>query len=449
MPARGSGRSSVTCADGRNGACREDDHRRQHLVPQPVERDAAPHRPLPAEAERTSSPTGAACPAPRTGSTARASIPIRTSGSASSTATTSRRSCSTRPAAHRAALVTLQVVCGPEPGKLTPPHVTGRSNPGQFKTNTMRVPGAPDADRRRLPAHGLGRPQQGAPTGGDFATQSQMIGPNVWQVSGTAIGTFGGELTGIAYCRRSKKPLLTTVSAETTIPPRSFGTATTPTCPVGRSLVFTGFNTEPKRLDLLRRRPTLHEPEHLRIRLQPASLGELARLQTSRASDSARRAPVIARQETLATPLDRSSRCGRPRHPPRCGPDEANGGRRGAVRRGDDRRPGERARDRAARPAHASSATASALAGVNVTVAPGESLVVLGPNGSGKTHAAADPRRRCCARAAARRSVLGCALPKETHRLRGRVGYLGHEPLLYRDLTARENLGPRPPPCTG
>src|SRR4029453_17062085 len=37
-------------------------------------------------------------------------------------------------------------------------------------------------------------------------------------------------------------------------------------------------------------------------------------------------------------------------------------------------------------------------------------------------------------------SVLGCSLPKETHRLRGRVGYLGHEPLLYRDLSPRENL---------
>ena len=32
------------------------------------------------------------------------------------------------------------------------------------------------------------------------------------------------------------------------------------------------------------------------------------------------------------------------------------------------------------------------------------------------------------------------SLPKETHRLRGRVGYLGHEPLLYRDLSPRENL---------
>ena len=46
----------------------------------------------------------------------------------------------------------------------------------------------------------------------------------------------------------------------------------------------------------------------------------------------------------------------------------------------------------------------------------------------------------CCGRAAGEVSVLGCALPKETHRLRGPIGYLGHEPLLYRDLSPRENL---------
>ena len=36
--------------------------------------------------------------------------------------------------------------------------------------------------------------------------------------------------------------------------------------------------------------------------------------------------------------------------------------------------------------------------------------------------------------------MLGHALPDEGWAVRGRIGLLGHEPLLYRELTARENL---------
>jgi heme exporter protein A len=36
--------------------------------------------------------------------------------------------------------------------------------------------------------------------------------------------------------------------------------------------------------------------------------------------------------------------------------------------------------------------------------------------------------------------VAGARLPQEAWKVRGRIGYLGHEPLLYRDLTPRENL---------
>ncbi|HYG97387.1 MAG TPA: ABC transporter ATP-binding protein, partial [Solirubrobacterales bacterium] len=36
--------------------------------------------------------------------------------------------------------------------------------------------------------------------------------------------------------------------------------------------------------------------------------------------------------------------------------------------------------------------------------------------------------------------VLGAALPGDAWRVRGRIGFLGHEPLLYRDLSGRENL---------
>jgi heme exporter protein A len=82
----------------------------------------------------------------------------------------------------------------------------------------------------------------------------------------------------------------------------------------------------------------------------------------------------------------------------------------------------------------------TALAGVDLGLEEGRSLAVLGPNGSGKStllRILAGLLRP----SAGQVSVLGSALPKETYRLRGRVGYLGHEPLLYRDLSPRENLG--------
>ena len=81
----------------------------------------------------------------------------------------------------------------------------------------------------------------------------------------------------------------------------------------------------------------------------------------------------------------------------------------------------------------------TALAGLDLRVEPGESVAVLGPNGSGKStllRILAGLLRPTSGEV----SVLGLRLPKETHRLRGRVGYLGHEPLLYRDLSPRENL---------
>jgi len=81
----------------------------------------------------------------------------------------------------------------------------------------------------------------------------------------------------------------------------------------------------------------------------------------------------------------------------------------------------------------------TALDGVGLTVAAGESLVVLGPNGAGKTtllRILATLLRPSGGEAI----VLGCALPDQAWKLRGRIGYLGHEPLLYRDLSGRENL---------
>jgi heme exporter protein A len=81
----------------------------------------------------------------------------------------------------------------------------------------------------------------------------------------------------------------------------------------------------------------------------------------------------------------------------------------------------------------------TALAGVSLELARRETLLVLGPNGAGKTtllRVLATLLRPSGGAA----QVLGCGLPDEAWKLRGRVGYLGHEPLLYRDLSGRENL---------
>ena len=80
-----------------------------------------------------------------------------------------------------------------------------------------------------------------------------------------------------------------------------------------------------------------------------------------------------------------------------------------------------------------------ALSGVSVRVAPRTTLAVLGPNGAGKTTLLRVLATLLLPHAGTVR-VLGCELPREAHLLRARVGMLGHDPLLYRDLSGRENL---------
>jgi heme exporter protein A len=80
-----------------------------------------------------------------------------------------------------------------------------------------------------------------------------------------------------------------------------------------------------------------------------------------------------------------------------------------------------------------------ALAGVAARVDEGQTLAVFGANGAGKTTLlrvlAALLRPH-----GGRTRVLGAELPKESWKVHGKVGLLGHEPLLYRELSGRENL---------
>jgi heme exporter protein A len=80
-----------------------------------------------------------------------------------------------------------------------------------------------------------------------------------------------------------------------------------------------------------------------------------------------------------------------------------------------------------------------ALSDVSLSLPAGQTLVVFGPNGAGKTTLLRVLATLLRPHAGVV-TVLGCRLPEEAWRLRGRVGLLGHEPLLYRELTARENL---------
>jgi heme exporter protein A len=81
----------------------------------------------------------------------------------------------------------------------------------------------------------------------------------------------------------------------------------------------------------------------------------------------------------------------------------------------------------------------AALERVTFDVPLGATVAVLGPNGAGKStllRILAGLLRPTEGTA----KVLGHALPRDGWAVRGRVGFLAHEAMLYRELTARENL---------
>jgi len=79
------------------------------------------------------------------------------------------------------------------------------------------------------------------------------------------------------------------------------------------------------------------------------------------------------------------------------------------------------------------------LRGVDFHVAQGEFVALLGPNGAGKTtflRILASLSRPSLGVV----TVAGFALPAQSAAVRQRLGVVSHQPLLYEDLTAQENL---------
>jgi heme exporter protein A len=81
----------------------------------------------------------------------------------------------------------------------------------------------------------------------------------------------------------------------------------------------------------------------------------------------------------------------------------------------------------------------AALRDVSLELPAGRTLVVFGPNGAGKTTLLRMLATLLRPNAGEVR-VLGGALPDDGWAVRGRIGFLGHEALLYRELSGRENL---------
>jgi len=79
------------------------------------------------------------------------------------------------------------------------------------------------------------------------------------------------------------------------------------------------------------------------------------------------------------------------------------------------------------------------LRGMDFSVQNGEFVALIGPNGAGKStflRILASLTRPSMGAV----SVAGYALPKESAEVRQRLGVVSHQPLLYVDLTAEENL---------
>jgi hypothetical protein len=133
--------------------------------------------------------------------------------------------------------VTLQVVCGKKIGPIDDPHQIAQLGPGDGpKTLIAKCP-----KKETLIGGGYQR-SNGITDGGVMTTESHRVSARSWQVVANDPGGFAGEAVSIGYCVKSKKSLITEVAGSVNIAQRETATATTPPCPAGRQLVFSGFS---------------------------------------------------------------------------------------------------------------------------------------------------------------------------------------------------------------
>lgn len=79
------------------------------------------------------------------------------------------------------------------------------------------------------------------------------------------------------------------------------------------------------------------------------------------------------------------------------------------------------------------------LRGISLELSAGQTLAVIGRNGAGKSTLLRILATLLRPHAGSVR-LFGEPLPRQGWAVRGRIGLLGHEPLLYHDLSGRENL---------
>ncbi|MGZ5419422.1 MAG: hypothetical protein ACXWES_02760 [Solirubrobacterales bacterium] len=143
--------------------------------------------------------------------------------------------------------VTIQALCQRYSGNIDPVQHFIKSqtyrnvDPGETKQFTEKCPRG-----KRIISGGY-LTSQLFTGNGVYVTESRMASQRSWTVSATGVvGGNGGQVSPIAYCRRSKKPLVTEVqSAPATATPAAAATAAAPDCPGSKHLITGGYSAPP------------------------------------------------------------------------------------------------------------------------------------------------------------------------------------------------------------